>query len=255
MGVVASFSLTGRVALVTGASKGLGRGFAKALSSAGATIILLARSYEQLKAVQLEIENEGGTAEAVAVDITSTRALEKKIDLIIDHYGKIDILVNNAGTEIPKPFVDVTESDYDKIMNTNLKGLFFASQAVAKHMIKQKRGKIINIGSLASQIGIANATVYSASKGGVLQLTKALSLELAPFNIQVNAIGPGYYHTDMTAPFFEDPEHRRRIENRIPAGRIGTDDDLGAALIFLASSGSDYVSGQILYVDGGWLAG
>lgn len=255
MNVIDYFKLNNRLAVVTGGSKGLGRGYAKTLSAAGATTIMLARNEKALIKVQREIEDEGGRAEGFTVDITDNSSVRNTINTIIEKYGKIDILINNAGLEIPKPFTDIEESDFDAIMGTNLKGLFFVTQAVTKQMIKQKSGKIINAGSLASHIGIAKATVYSASKGGVLQFTKALALELAEYNIQVNAIGPGYFHTDMTDPFFKDPNHRKWIEERIPAGRIGTDSDLSAAILFLSSPGSDYITGQIIYVDGGWLAG
>lgn len=249
------FDLSGKIALVTGGSRGLGRGYALALSSAGAYTAVLARNGGKLDSVVREIEAGGGRAEAVTADITNLEQTRKAVDNLVDRLGRIDILVNNAGYEIPKKFLDVTAHDYDAIMGTNLRGLFFLTQVVTGHMIRQGYGKVINAGSLASSIGIAGATVYSASKGGVLQLTRALALELAPHNIQVNAIGPGYYHTDMTDPFFRDPEHRQWIESRIPAGRIGTDEDLAATVVFLASPGSDYMTGQILYVDGGWLAG
>jgi NAD(P)-dependent dehydrogenase (short-subunit alcohol dehydrogenase family) len=250
-----SFDLSGKVALVTGASRGLGRGFALALSSAGAFTVLLARNSDRLSAAVSEIEKSGGKADSVAVDINDLAKVKKEVDRIVQRHDKIDILVNNAGFEIPKSFLEVTESDFDAIVGTNLKALYFITQNVARHMITQGSGKVVNIGSLASHIGIAKATVYSASKGGVLQLTKALALELAPYNIQVNAIGPGYFHTDMTDPFIKDTAHRKWIEDRIPAGRIGKEEDLAAAAVFLSSSGSDYITGQIFYVDGGWLAG
>lgn len=249
------FDLTGKVALVTGGSRGLGRGYAINLSAAGAHVILFARNLKNLNQVVSEIKKNGNSAEAIQVDINYIKNVKKQIDLIIERHGHIDILVNNAGAEIPKKILEVTEEDYDIIMGTNLKAMYFTTQAVVKHMIVQKRGKIINAGSLSSHIGIAGATVYSTSKGGVLQMTKAVALELAEHNIQVNAIGPGYFHTDMTDPFIKDKKHRQWIESRIPAGRIGTDDDLAATIIFLASSASDYITGQIIYVDGGWLAG
>lgn len=255
MDVRGLFDLKGKVAIVTGASRGLGRGYALNLSAAGANTVLLARNQEKLANVVSEIQANEGNAEARVVDITDFKAVRDCVDEIYGKYGRIDILVNNAGAEIPKYFIDVTEEDYDTIMNTNLKAMYFISQFVAKNMMKQKSGKIINAGSLSSHIGIAGATVYSASKGGVLQFSKALALELAPYNIQVNAIGPGYYHTDMTDPFFKDKAHHQKIMSRIPLGRIGTDNDLAATLIFLASAGSDYITGQIIYVDGGWLAG
>jgi 2-deoxy-D-gluconate 3-dehydrogenase len=164
------------------------------------------------------------------------------------------VVVNNAGTEIAKDADDVLESDFDTIIGVNLKGTYFVAQAAAKVMKARKAGKIINIGSLGSQIGLAGSTVYCSSKGGVLLFTRALAIELAPHNVQVNAIGPGYFRTPMTEPFFQDPAHNEWIANRIPAGRVGTTDDLAGTVVFLASKASDYITGQIIYVDGGWLA-
>jgi len=248
------FNLDGKVAVVTGASRGLGRGFAKALAEAGALTICMARSVPDLEVTAAQIREAGGKAEVWQVDVASPSEIQTAFDHIVERYGRLDILVNNAGTEIPKEVFDVTEQDFDTIMGTNLRGLYFAAQAAARHMVRQGSGKIINLGSLASQIGLAGATVYSASKGGVLQFTRALAVELARKNVQVNAIGPGYFRTDMTEPFFQDPEHREWIENRIPMGRIGTPEDLAGTVVFLASPASDYVTGQIIYVDGGWLA-
>ncbi|MBC7342662.1 MAG: glucose 1-dehydrogenase [Clostridia bacterium] len=248
------FSLDGRIALVTGAGRGLGRSYARALAEAGATVVCVGRNTAGLKDIAGEISSAGGRAEVLAADVSKPREVRAVIDETVERYGRLDVLVNNAGMEIAKDFLEVTEEDYDTIMGVNLRGLYFAAQAAARHMVRQHSGKIINIGSLASQIGIAKSTVYSASKGGVLLFTRALAVELASHNIQVNAIGPGYFRTDMTEPFFQDPEHRSWIEQRIPMGRIGTLEDLAATVVFLAGPGSDYITGQIIYVDGGWLA-
>ncbi len=247
-------NLQGKVALVTGASKGLGRGYAKSLAEAGAMVICLARNAAMLQETVSQIKGIGGKAEVCQADISKVSEIKEVVDNVVNKYGSLDILVNNAGTEIAKPFLDVTTQDYDVIMGTNLKGVYFTAQAAASHMVSQRRGKIINIGSLGSQIGLAGSTVYCASKGGVLQFTRALAVELASYNIQVNALGPGYFCTDMTEPFFKDPKHKAWIENRIPLGRIGTPEDLASIMVFLASAGSDYITGQIFYVDGGWLA-
>ncbi|MQL52284.1 glucose 1-dehydrogenase [Desulfofundulus thermobenzoicus] len=248
------FGLEGRVALVTGAGRGLGAGYASALAAAGAFVVCVGRRIDSLEKTVAQIHRDGGRATAFPADVTRPALMREIIDRVVKDYGSLDILVNNAGTEIAKGIQEVAEKDYDTIMGTNLKGLYFTAQAAANHMIRRRRGKIINIGSLASQIGIAGSTVYSASKGGVLQFTRALAVELAPYNIQVNAIGPGYFRTEMTEPFFQDPEHRQWIEQRIPMGRVGTAADLAATVVFLAGPGADYITGQIIYVDGGWLA-
>ncbi|TWH46253.1 SDR family NAD(P)-dependent oxidoreductase [Sporomusa sp. KB1] len=248
------FSLSGKVAVVTGAGHGLGKGYALALAGAGAVVACVGRSSDKLRETVEQIKKSGGNAIALTADIARLDDIQSTMQAVVDEFGRLDILVNNAGTEIPKGIVEVTPEDYDTIMAVNLKGLYFASQAAVKYMIPTRQGKIINAGSLASQIGLAEATVYSASKGGVLQFTKALAVEMAAHNIQVNAIGPGYFRTQMTESFFQDEEHNKWIANRIPAGRIGTTDDLAGAVIFLASPASDYITGQIIYVDGGWLA-
>jgi len=248
------FNVTGKVAVVTGAGHGLGKGYALALAGAGATVVCIGRNADKLNETVEQIRKDGGVASVVIADMANLTDIEAAMQSVIAEFGHLDILVNNAGTEIPKGIMDVTPEDYDTIMAVNLRGLYFASQAALKYMIPARRGKIINAGSLASHIGLAEATVYSASKGGVLQFTKALAVEMAAHNIQVNAIGPGYFRTQMTEPFFQDEAHTQWIVNRIPAGRIGTTDDLAGAVIFLASQASDYITGQIIYVDGGWLA-
>ncbi|WP_329602749.1 SDR family NAD(P)-dependent oxidoreductase [Terrilactibacillus tamarindi] len=242
------------MAVITGAGKGLGRGYAEALASAGCTCVCIGRNKEALDETVALIHKESPESMALSLDISDVNNIETPIEKIISLFGRIDILINNAGTEIAKDFIDVTPDEYDAIMSVNMKGAYFLSQAVAKQMILQKQGKIINIASLGSYIGLAGSTVYCASKGAVLQFTKTLSIELSQYNIQVNAIAPGYFLTDMTKPFFEDEEHRRWIENRIPIGRVGTSKDLAGTVIFLASSVSDYITGQTIIVDGGWLA-
>ncbi|MDR1620770.1 MAG: glucose 1-dehydrogenase [Synergistaceae bacterium] len=254
MNVLEKYSLAGRVAVVTGASQGLGRGYAAGLAEAGAVVVCCARSVEGLRSAAVEIAAKGGRAEAVALDVTRYEETGKIFEKIRDKYGSLDILVNNAGTEEVADFVDVTPEQYDKIMDVNLKGAFFTAQAAARIMKTRKKGKILNIGSLGSAIGLSGSSVYCGTKGGVLQMTRAMAIELAPYNIQVNALGPGYFRTPMTEPFFQDPAHRKWIEERIPAGRAGTVEDLLGAVIFLCGDASGYLTGQILYVDGGWLA-
>lgn len=248
------FDLTGKVALVTGAGQGLGRGYAKALAGAGANVVCLDKDLTGVRQTMEIINRTKTVAEAVQCDITDLAGIKKSIKSVIDRYKRLDILVNNAGIEIAEEIMDVTPEHYDRIMAVNLKGLFFTAQEAARHMMAQKSGKIINQGSLGSFIGLSGSSVYCASKGGVLQFTRTLSIELAKHNIQVNAIAPGYFRTGMTEPFFHDPVHRKWIEARIPAGRVGTAEDLAGTVVFLASSASDYITGQTIVVDGGWLA-
>jgi 2-deoxy-D-gluconate 3-dehydrogenase len=249
------FDLTGKVALVTGAGQGLGRGYARALAGAGASVVCLDKDLVTARQTMDIINQESAPANAVQCDITDLASIKEVLKGIADRYGRLDILVNNAGVEIAEEILDVTPEHYDRIMAVNLKGLFFVAREAVRYMIAQKSGKIINQGSLGSFIGLSGSSVYCATKGGVLQFTKTLSIELAKHNIQVNAIAPGYFRTGMTEPFFQDPAHRKWIEERIPARRIGTADDLAGTVVFLAGRASDYITGQTIVVDGGGLAG
>jgi NAD(P)-dependent dehydrogenase (short-subunit alcohol dehydrogenase family) len=254
MNVMDRFDISGKVAVVTGASRGLGKGYALGLAAAGAHVVCCSRNRDALESTVSEIRASGGSGEARVLDVSRPDEPEKVFRAVFAERERLDILINNAGFEDVSDFTDVTEAQYDAIMGVNLKGSFFAAQAAARIMKLQKRGKILNVGSLGSAIGLAGSSVYCASKGGIVQMTRALAIELAKDNVQVNAIGPGYFRTPMTEPFFRDPEHRKWIEERIPVGRVGTDDDLIGPVIFLCSAASDYLTGQIIYVDGGWLA-
>ena len=249
------FDLNGKVAIVTGGGSGLGHGYSINLAKAGATVYMFGRSEKPLKETADEIAAFGGTAYACIGDITSTTDIADTVKNVYDKEGHIDILVNNAGTEIAEPFLSVTEEHFDTIMGVNIKGTYMMAKEVAAYMTKQKSGKIINIASLGSYIGLADSTVYCSSKGAVVQFTKAIAIELAKYNIQVNAIAPGYFMTEMTRPFFEDEDHSKWIKERIPLGYVGTEADLAGTVIFLASHASDYVTGQTILVDGGWMAG
>ncbi len=248
------FSVAGKVAVVTGAARGLGKGYALGLASAGAIVLCGDVNENNARETAEAIRASGGQAEGLFLDVTQPGAVDALFSDAVSRLGKLDIVVNNAGVEEINDFVSVTEGQYDKIMSVNLRGVFFTAQAAARIMMKQRRGKIVNIGSLGSAIGLAQSSVYCGAKGGVVQITRTMAIELAKYNIQVNAIGPGYFRTPMTEPFFQDPEHRRWIEERIPAGRVGTAEDLLGTLIFLCSDASNYLTGQIVYVDGGWLA-
>lgn len=250
------FSLHGKVSIVTGGGRGLGYGIALALAGAGSDLVLAARSKHELERTSQEmITKTKRKILPLSIDLTKEGEIERLITSVLDEFGRIDVLVNNAGTNIRKPFLEITQQDFDDVAQINLRAIFFLTQAVVNEMMKQKKGKIINIASLASQIGLRNVSAYAASKGGIASLTRSLALELAPYNINVNAIAPGYYQTKMTEALFRDEEGYRWVLSRIPMGRVGVPDDLAGTAVFLASSASDYITGQILFVDGGWIAG
>ena len=248
------FDLSGKTALITGGSGSLGKSISKALASAGAEVIIAGiEPLEKLLNIQREFEDSGLKASVMNLDVSNYQQVQSLTETIRNDYGKIDILVNAAGTNARGPILETTLEDWEKVININLRGTFFVSQAVARLMFDQKNGKIINIGSLSSHIGLPNMGPYCASKGGVNQLTKAMAIEWASC-IQVNAIAPGYFKTEMTAPMFKNEEWLQNILKRIPQGRTGVPEDLSGTAIFLASDASNYVTGQTLYVDGGWVA-
>ena len=250
----ARFDISGKVVLVTGAGNGLGAGYARIFAGAGCKVVCADINEEAAAATAAAIREAGGQALPLFADVTDRQSIEELCDRIEEAYGPIDVLVNNAGVEDVAPFLEVTEAQYDKIHGVNLRGVFFTGQTVARRMAARGRGKIINIGSLGSYIGLSESSVYCSTKGGVVQLSKTMAIELAPYNIQVNCVAPGYFITPMTQEFFDDPDHRAWIESRIPAGRWGTVEDLGGTLLFLASPASDYITGDTIIVDGGWLA-
>ena len=254
MPVFAQFDITGKIAVVTGTSRGLGKGYAEGLARAGAVVMCCGVSRDGTEATVKAIRDAGGKAEARVLDVSKPDDSRRLFEDIAARCGRLDILVNNAGTEDVSDFVNVTEEQYDAIMGVNLRGAFFTAQAAARIMMRQRSGKILNVGSLGSAIGLAESSVYCGSKCGVVGVTRTMAIELAKYNVQVNAIGPGYFRTPMTEPFFQDPVHRKWIEERIPTGRVGTVEDLIGTVIFLCSAASDYLTGQIVYVDGGWLA-
>ena len=247
------FDLSGKTAIVTGCNKGLGYGMAIALAEAGADIVAVNRTvnHELKKA----IEAQERRFVAISADLTAITDVNSIIDAAVAAFGHIDILVNNAGAIRRCDSMDFTEKDWDDVMNVNLKTVFFLSQAFAKQVIEQKtKGKIINIASMLSFQGGIRVPSYTASKSGVMGITKALANEWASFGININAIAPGYMATDNTAQLRADEAREREILSRIPAGRWGTPEDLAGATIFLAAEASDYVNGTTIAVDGGWLA-
>ena len=251
---IPSFQLDGKVALVTGGSKGIGFGMAQALGHYGAKLVITSRGVEEGENAVAQLKEENIEAVYFPCDVTKKDQVEQLVEKVVDHYGSLDILVNNAGMNIRKPLVEVEESDWDQVLTVNLKGLFLIGQACSKQMIKQNYGKIINISSILGTVGMQFQTSYAASKGGINQLTKVWAEELAPHNITVNSIGPGYIKTPMTKEWLSDPERTEWIINSTMSKRIGETSDLVGPVVFLASDTSAYVTGQILNVDGGWTA-
>ena len=247
-----SFDLSGKRALVTGANTGIGQAIAVAIAEAGADVALAGRT-EPAETLRL-IREAGRTAVNVSADLSSIQPIERVLAETVSGLGGIDILVNNAGIIRRNNLEDFTEEDWDAVIDTNLKSLFFLSQSAARHMMAQGAGKIINIASLLSFQGGIRVPSYAAAKSGVAGVTKAMANELAPHGVQVNAIAPGYIATNNTAALQADETRNRQILERIPAGRWGRPADIAGAAVFLASTSSDYVSGQVLAVDGGWLA-
>jgi len=246
------FDLSGRAALVTGANTGLGQAIAIALAEAGADIVAAGRSDPSETAAR--VHAAGRRFHAVQADLSQQAQLAGVVDQALTTFGRLDILVNNAGIIRRADAIDVTEEDWDAVIDTNLKSLFFLSQAAARHMLASGGGKIINVASLLSFQGGIRVPAYAASKSGVAGLTHALANEWAARGINVNAIAPGYFATNNTAALRADSEREPQILARIPAGRWGQADDLAGAAVFLASAASDYVHGVVLPVDGGWLA-
>ncbi len=253
--ILDKMSLSGKIAVVTGASRGLGRAMSLGLAEAGADLALVSRNMSLLEAVAGEIGQLGRKSLPISADISNLNDVNNMVEKAVSEFGRIDILVNNAGTTVRMAAEDYTEEAWDQVIDVNMKGAFFCAQAVGKVMIEQRSGKIINIASLLSVIGVPNALPYAASKGAISLITRTLAVEWAKYNINVNAIGPGYFRTDLTKSLQEDEDRSARILSRIPMGRWGEPDELKGAAVFLASEASDYMTGQTIYIDGGWLAG
>ena len=248
------FSLKDKVAMITGASRGLGRAMACALAGAGADIVAVASARENAAQTVSDIESMGRRCVALGCRQEDPEEVRRAIRDGIEAFGQVDILVNNAGTIRRAPAEEYSDEDWSAVMDTNLNGVFQFCRGIGRHMLERKQGKIINIASLLSFSGGITVPAYAASKGGVMQLTKALANEWADRGIQVNAIAPGYIATDNTAALRADETRNRQILARIPTGRWGEAEDLQGAIIFLASGASNYVNGHVLTVDGGWMA-
>lgn len=248
-----TFNLDGKIAIITGAARGLGKSMAIGLAKYGAHVVItdVIDTSETLK----EIKKFDKKAFDLQVDVSDKSNVEKMIEKTVDTFGSIDILVNNAGILKTADAEDFSENDWKKVIDVNLNGVFLCAQAAGKQMIKQKSGKIINISSIAGLSGYASSIAYSASKAGVISLTQTLAAEWGKYNINVNAICPGVFATDMTADYLKDDQFKNMIKTNVPLGRYAESDELIGTIIYLASDAANYVTGHSLIIDGGWVAG
>jgi gluconate 5-dehydrogenase len=248
------FSLEGQVALITGASRGIGLALAKGLAEAGAKVVLAARDPATLANAQADIQRSGGRCSILVLDVSDRTSRDRAFTELLTREGRLDILVNNAGVEQVQPSLELDEATWDLIVDTNLKGAFFCAQAAARMMQATGGGSILNLCSLTSEVGVPGAAPYGASKSGLLGMTRALATEWAPLGIRVNGIGPGYFRTELTEVFYQNDGWRESMQAKIPLARFGKLEDLAGAAIFFCSPAASYITGQVLYVDGGYLA-
>ncbi len=246
------FELKGKIALVTGSTRGLGEVAALALAKAGADIAVCGRSTADLERVTAEIGQLGRNAQGFHIDVTDSRKVAEAVEQILDYFGHIDILVNNAGVNYRVPVLEYPEEEWDRVINTNLKGYFLVARAVVPQMIENGYGKVINMSSILGAVGLPHQVAYASSKGGVDQMTKVMALEWAKLGVRVNAIGPTYFETELVTQIRDDAERFNFINERTPMGRWGYLPELEGTVIYLASPASDFITGQTIYVDGGW---
>ena len=249
--VLKQFDLSGRLALITGSSAGIGLALAQGLAGAGAAVVLNARRTDKLQAAAEALRAQGATVHAMAFDVTDATAVAAAVARIEAEIGAIDILVNNAGMQKRAPLQDFEQADWQQLMRTNLDSVFIVGQAVARHMIPRGRGKIVNICSVQSELGRPNIAPYTATKGAVKMLTKGMAIDWGPHGLQVNGLGPGYFKTELNQALVDNPEFSAWLIGRTPSRRWGDVEDLVGAAVFLASDASRFVNGHILYVDGG----
>ncbi len=246
--------LDGKVAIVTGASRGLGRAMAVALAEAGADVALAARSKADLEETARQVEGQGRRALVVPTDVSVFTAVEALVAETVRNLGRLDIVLNNSGVAQVTPLAELEPADWQRIIDTNLTGVFNGCRAAAPHLIAQRSGKVINVASVLAEVGLAGYTAYAASKGGVTALTRALAVEWARFNIQVNALAPGWFITPMNEQAFADPKIRERLLRDVPLRRTGRLEEIGPLAVYLASSASDFMTGQTIFLDGGHTA-
>jgi NAD(P)-dependent dehydrogenase (short-subunit alcohol dehydrogenase family) len=247
------FDLTGKVAFVTGASRGLGRAMAAGLARAGADVVVTSRKRDDVAAVARELGAAGRKALPLALEVTRAGDVEAAVHEAVARMGRIDILVNNAGINIRKPVLELTEDDWDRTLDTNLKGAFLVAKAVGRQMLQQGSGSVINVASMMASVVHAERAAYASSKAGVVQLTRVLAVEWAP-RVRVNAICPGPFLTELNRPILNDAEKMKYFMDRLPMQRFGEPEELVGSVIFLASAASSYMTGTTLYIDGGWTA-
>lgn len=246
------FNLAGKVAIVTGGSKGLGRTMALGLGAAGAKVVVVSRTKQLIEETADEIIKQGGEAIAVPADVKDAQSITNVIDETIGKFDRVDILVNNAGIAPLKSAIEISDEEWNDVLDTNLKSMFFAVRAIGPILIEQKGGKIINIGSVLGKVASNSALHYCVSKAGIIQMTRALAFEWAPFNINVNCIAPGYFETEMTHDMQENEKQMKYLNLKIPFKRLGRPEEIAGTAIFLASDASSYITGETIFVDGGY---
>lgn len=249
--MTASEQLAGRVAIVTGAGRGLGRAMAEALAGAGAAVTVAARSEEELTQVAKELESRGGRALACPTDITDEAAVEAMVAATVEEFGRVDVLVNNSGVIATRPLLDQPAEEWDRVIATNLRGTFLATRAVGRHLVGQGSGKVINIASNFAVQGVADHAAYSSSKAAVIAFTRSMAVEWARHGVQVNAIAPGYFATAMNTAVREDPDVFAKVVRSIPLRRMGAPEELSPWLLLLAGPSSDFMTGEVIVIDGG----